>query len=147
MTIFNGFDKGVIGKPLPADTTLNNMRKADLIELLHLAENNHDVLAQAYRIAVDNSKCHQCPLGRDREKIRADAIDDFVAYANTMPTVEDADGYIRPMTLEEMAEEMKKGKTCSDCIIDKTDACPRGAGRAVDDEICEEFLKGEAENE
>lgn len=24
---FNGFDKGVIGKPLPADSTLNNMKK------------------------------------------------------------------------------------------------------------------------
>lgn len=77
ITHFNGFDKGVIGKPLPADTTLNNMRKADLIELLHIAENNHDVLAQAYRIAVDNSKCHQCPLGRDREKIRTDAIESY----------------------------------------------------------------------
>ena len=38
------------------------------------------------------------------------AIDDFVAYANTMPTVEDEDdGYIRPMHLEEMAEQLKAG--------------------------------------
>lgn len=37
------------------------------------------------------------------------AIDDFVNYANTMPTVEDEDdGYIRPMHLEEMAEMLKK---------------------------------------
>lgn len=27
MVNFNGFDKGVIGKPLPADSTLNNMKK------------------------------------------------------------------------------------------------------------------------
>ena len=32
---------------------------------------------------------------------------------------------------------------CSDCIKDGTDACTRGAGRAVDDEICEDFLEGE----
>ena len=36
------------------------------------------------------------------------AIDDFVNFANTMPTVE-ADGEIRPMRLEEMAEQLKEG--------------------------------------
>lgn len=36
------------------------------------------------------------------------AIEDFVNYANIMPTVEDEDdGYIRPMCLEEMAEKLK----------------------------------------
>ena len=30
--------------------------------------------------------------------------------------------------------------TCDDCILDLTDACSRGAGRAVDDEICEDFI-------
>ena len=30
---------------------------------------------------------------------------------------------------------------CKDCILDGTDACSRGAGRAVDDEICEDFLE------
>lgn len=44
MVDFNGFDKGVIGKPLPADSTLNNMKKYELIELLHIAESNHKVL-------------------------------------------------------------------------------------------------------
>ena len=33
------------------------------------------------------------------------AIDDFVKFANTMPTVEEDDGTIRPMWLEEMAEQ------------------------------------------
>ena len=32
---------------------------------------------------------------------------------------------------------------CTDCILDGTDACPRGAGRAVDDEICDDFREGE----
>lgn len=37
------------------------------------------------------------------------AIDDFVKFANTMPTVEEDDGEIRPMRLEEMAEQLKAG--------------------------------------
>ena len=37
------------------------------------------------------------------------AIDDFVKFANTMPTVEEEDGEIRPMWLEEMAEQLKAG--------------------------------------
>ena len=35
------------------------------------------------------------------------ALDDFVKFANTMPTVEEDDGTIRPMWLEEMAEKLK----------------------------------------
>ena len=35
------------------------------------------------------------------------AIDDFVNFINTMPTVEEEDGTIRPMWLEEMAEQLK----------------------------------------
>lgn len=110
MVDFNGFDKGVIGKKLPSDATLNNMRKADLIKLLHLAESNHRVLAESYKIAIDTSKCNHCPLGIDTrraEQKRAEAIDEFVAFANTMLTVEDDDGTIRPMWLEEMAEQLK----------------------------------------
>ena len=37
------------------------------------------------------------------------AIDDFVKFANTTPTVEEEDGEIRPMWLEEMAEQLKEG--------------------------------------
>ena len=37
------------------------------------------------------------------------AIDDFVKFANTMPTVEEDDGTIRPMWLEEIAEKLKAG--------------------------------------
>ena len=35
-------------------------------------------------------------------------VDDFVKFANTMPTVEEDDGTIRPMWLEEMAEQIKR---------------------------------------
>lgn len=81
MVDFNGFDKGVIGKKLPSDSTLNQMKKSELIELLHLAESNHRVLAETYKIAVDTSKCKSCPLTlneKDRRKVRAEAIDKFV---------------------------------------------------------------------
>ena len=43
------------------------------------------------------------------EEIYNKAIDDFVKFANTMPTVETDDGEIRPMWLEEMAEQLKEG--------------------------------------
>ena len=36
------------------------------------------------------------------------AIDDFVRFASDMPTVEEDDGTIRPMWLEEMAERLKE---------------------------------------
>lgn len=35
------------------------------------------------------------------------ALEDFVKFANTMPTVEMDDGEIRPLWLEEMAEQLK----------------------------------------
>lgn len=43
--------------------------------------------------------------------IRNKAIDDFVKFAKTMPTVEEEDGEIRPMWLEEMAEQLKAGES------------------------------------
>lgn len=70
MVNFNGFDKGVIGKPLPADSTLNNMKKDRLIGLLHMAEENHKVLASAYANAVDENKCNRCPLMRAAREVR-----------------------------------------------------------------------------
>ena len=39
-------------------------------------------------------------------------IDDFVKFASDMPTVETKDGTIRPMWLEEMAEQLKGGVSC-----------------------------------
>lgn len=61
-TNFTGFARGVIGKNLPADSTLETMRKSELIELLHIADHNYKTLKSAYGNAVDNSKCNRCPL-------------------------------------------------------------------------------------
>ena len=36
-------------------------------------------------------------------------VDDFVKFVSDMPTVETDDGTIRPMWLEEMAEQLKAG--------------------------------------
>ena len=43
------------------------------------------------------------------KEVRNNAIDDFVRFASDMPTVETEDGEIRPMWLEEMAEQLKVG--------------------------------------
>ena len=48
-------------------------------------------------------------LAEWENQIRAEAIDDFVNFANTMPGVEMDDGEIRPMRMEEMGEQLKKG--------------------------------------
>ena len=45
----------------------------------------------------------------NRNAMYSKAIDDFVRLANTMPTVEEEDGEIRPMWLEEIAEQLKAG--------------------------------------
>lgn len=37
------------------------------------------------------------------------AIDNFVKFASDMPTIEEEDGEIRPMWLEEMAKRLKEG--------------------------------------
>lgn len=44
------------------------------------------------------------------KEVKEKAIDDFVKFANTMPTVETKDGEIRPMWLEEIAEQLKVGE-------------------------------------
>ena len=62
VTNFTGFGQGVLGKPLPAASTLRAMRKSELIELLHLSERNYETLKFAYGNAVDNSKCNRCPI-------------------------------------------------------------------------------------
>lgn len=58
-------------------------------------------------------QCDECLSKIDIEtynRIYNKAIDDFVRLANTMPTVEEEDGEIRPMWLEEMSEKLKAGE-------------------------------------
>ena len=71
----------------------------------------HEQLAEwleelkSYRASVFSGDMTQKMLKEEYNK----AIDDFVKFANTMPTVEEEDGEIRPMWLEEMAERLKAG--------------------------------------
>ena len=53
--------------------------------------------------------CWKCILKEYTKTVYNKAIDDFVKFANTMPTVETKDGEIRPMWLEEIAEQLKAG--------------------------------------
>ena len=110
VTEFNGFSKGVIGKKLPSDTTLNNMKKADLIELLHLAQHNYESLMWFYNNAVNVNM--QKLEGMNILAIRNSTIDGFVAEAmkrftdfdlkHGYPTVADC-----KIILEDVAKQMK----------------------------------------
>ena len=78
----------------------------------------HEQLAEwleelkAYREIGTVEGCKNSIL--DIQKAYNKAIDDFVKFANTMPTVEEKDGTIRPMWLEEMAEQLKAGGNSGD---------------------------------
>ena len=72
-----------------------------LEELKALREKNETLKA----LYEDARKEGNGLLKHERNK----AIDDFVRFANTMPTVESEDGTIRPMWLEEIAEQLKAG--------------------------------------
>lgn len=103
---FSGIYSGVIGKKLPSDSTLNNMRKSELIELLHISENNYKALAGFYSVSVDNSKCNSCPLGKNAynvdqvvEELKANSC--FYEYE---------DGYLRiAVALKDAIEIVRKG--------------------------------------
>lgn len=45
----------------------------------------------------------------EASELAIQALDDFVRFASDMPIVEEEDGEIRPMRLEEMAEQLKAG--------------------------------------
>ena len=62
-------------------------------------------LVMEYGVSFKELDCSK----HDKE-IYNKAIDDFAKFANTMPTVETEDGTIRPMWLEEMAEQLKAGE-------------------------------------
>ena len=61
----------------------------------------HEQIAEWLEELKTYRECNVCEYNK--------AIDDFVKFANTMPTVETEDGEIRPMRLEEMAEQLKAG--------------------------------------
>lgn len=70
MINFNWIDRGVLGKPIPVDSTLKNMKKEQLIDMLHKAQSNYETLRVIYhQSAIDDNKCNRCPLMREAEKM------------------------------------------------------------------------------
>ena len=73
-------------------------------DVKNITDTNEYKLVMEYGIAFNELDCSK----HDNE-IYNKAIDDFVNFASTMPTVEQKDGTIRPMWLKEMAEQLKEG--------------------------------------
>ena len=73
-------------------------------DVKNITDTDEYKLVMEYGIAFKELDCSK----HDKE-IYNKALDDFVNFANTMPTVEEEDGTIRPMWLEEMAEQLKAG--------------------------------------
>ena len=83
-----------------------------LAELLEELKDYRDKNKMVVRVDVENMdsvKDKIDELSKYAEIQYNKAIDDFVKFANTMPTVEEEDGTIRPMWLEEIAEQLKAG--------------------------------------
>ena len=76
-----------------------NVRKYDFREVNVMSNKNNLNLTEMIREIHD---------GVARE-MYCKGVDDFVKFASDMPTVETEDGTIRPMWLEEMAEQLKAG--------------------------------------
>ena len=84
----------------------------EYIKKCEVCAEEHEQLAEwleelkSYRASVFSGDMTQKMLKEEYNK----AIDDFVKFANTMPTDEEEDGEIRPMWLEEMAEQLKESE-------------------------------------
>ena len=72
---------------------------AEWLEELKALKNGLDIKCDSLNEALEKGK----KIGYNK------ALDDFVKFASDMPTVEEEDGTIRPMWLEEMAEQLKAG--------------------------------------
>ena len=72
-------------------------------DVKNITDTDEYKLVMEYGIAFKELDCSK----HDKE-IYNKALDDFVNFANTMPTVTEEDGEIRPMWLEEIAEQLKE---------------------------------------
>ncbi len=87
----------------------------DEISACNRSAEKHEQLAElleelkAYREIGTVEECKNSVL--NIPKAYNKALDDFVKFASDMPTVDEEDGTIRPMWLEEMAEKLKAGGT------------------------------------
>ena len=82
--------------PIMTEYTANDIK--------NITDANEYKFVMEYGIAFNEIDCSK----HDKE-IYNKALDDFVKFANDMPTVETKDGTTRPMWLEEIAEQLKVG--------------------------------------
>ena len=73
----------------------------------------HEQLADWLEELKDYRENQHRSLRHMYEKGYNKALDDFIKFASDMPTVEEEDGTIRPMWLEEMAEQIKRKIQCT----------------------------------
>ena len=79
---------------------------------LSYAEDNEQIaewLEELVMLRLDSCMIHMPERLHLVENGYNKALNDFVNFAKTMPTVEEEDGTIRPMWLEEIAEQLKAG--------------------------------------
>ena len=99
-------------KELKNYSYLTNSEELQIAEWLEELKNYRDKNKMVVRVDVENMdsiKDKIEELSKYAESQYNKAIDDFVKFASTMPTVETEDGEVRPMWLEEMAEQLKAG--------------------------------------
>ena len=87
---------------------VQNNSECDKFSACLKCSEEHEQLADWLGELKDYRENQHRSLRHMYEKGYNKAIDDFVNFANTMPTVE-VDGEIRPMWLEEIAEQLKAG--------------------------------------
>ena len=92
-------------------------RKCENCDLVQDSNNLIDMYEQLAKWLEELKAYRENSKGYNKEDIELNrnamynkALDDFVKFASDMPTVEEEDGTIRPMWLEEMAEQLKEQK-------------------------------------
>ena len=88
---------------------VQNNSECDKFSACLKCSEEHEQLADWLEELKDYRENQHRSLRHMYEKGYNKALDDFVKFANTMPTVEEEDGTIRPMWLEEMTEQLKVG--------------------------------------
>ena len=95
---------------LPCDQCVDASEHiAEWLEELKCYRDKNKMVVRIDAENMDSIKDKIEELSKYAESQYNKAIDDFVNFANTMPTVETEDGEVRPMWLEEMAERLKVG--------------------------------------
>ena len=92
---------------IKANKRIFNNNDEDEISSCNRSAEEHEQIA---RWLEELKIYRESSYGELHDMIYNKAINDFVRFANTMPTVETEDGEIRPMWLEEMAEKLKAGE-------------------------------------